>query len=83
MALVSDVAECMAPHAMIPPMEGWEGPHHTRPLASPLVTQHAELGATEFVYLTARRGKGTTTGWHITSLRRVPTSLWTPCAHQL
>ena len=50
-ALVTDVVQCMAPHAMILPREGWEGRQHTQTPAAPLVAQCVELGGAEFVYL--------------------------------
>ena len=62
-ALVADAAQCMAPHTMILPREGWEGQHHTQTPAAPLVAQYVELGGAEFVYLdrTVARGGPLTT----------------------
>ena len=49
--LVADTAECLAPHAMILPREGWEGQQYSKTPAAPLVAQDVELGGLEFAYL--------------------------------
>ena len=49
--LVADVAQCLAPHAIIFPREGWEGQQYSKTPAAPLVTQYIELGGSKFVYL--------------------------------
>ena len=46
-APVADVAHCLAPHAMIPPREGWEGRQHTQTPAAPLVLQYVAHGGSE------------------------------------
>ena len=50
-ALVADAAQCLAPHTMILPREGWEGQQYARTPAAPLVAQYVELGGSEFVCL--------------------------------
>ena len=50
-ALVADLAQCLAPHATILLREGWEGQQYSRTPATPLVAQNVELGGSEFVYL--------------------------------
>ena len=44
-------AQCLAPHAMILPMEGWEGQQRTQTSAAPLMAHYVDLGCSEFVYL--------------------------------
>ena len=50
-APVADVAQCLAPHAMILPREGWEGRQHTQTPAAPLFLQYVALSGSEVVYL--------------------------------
>ena len=45
------MAQCVAPHAMILPREGWEGRQHTKTPAAPLVAHYVALGGSEVVYL--------------------------------
>ena len=50
-ALVADAAQRLAPHAMVLPRKGWEGPQHTQTPAAHLIAPEVELGGSEFVYL--------------------------------
>ena len=50
-ALVADAAQCLAPHAMILPREGWEGQQHTQTPAALLIAQYVALGGSEVEYL--------------------------------
>ena len=50
-ALVANVAHCVAPNAMMPPREGWEGQQHTQTPAALLIARCVELGGSEVVYL--------------------------------
>ena len=44
-APVADVAQCLAPHAMMLPREGWEGQRHDQTPAALLIARYVELGA--------------------------------------
>ena len=50
-ALVADVAQCLAPDAMMLPREGWEGQQHFQTPAALLIARYVELGGSEVVYL--------------------------------
>ena len=50
-ALVADVAQCLAPHAMRLPREGWEGQRHDQTPAALLIARYVERGGSEVVYL--------------------------------
>ena len=50
-ALVADVAQCLAPHAMMLPRERWEGQQHTQTPAALLIAQDVEQGGSGVVYL--------------------------------
>ena len=50
-ALVADVAQCLAPHARMLPREGWEGRRHDQTPAALLIARYVELGGSEAVYL--------------------------------
>ena len=50
-ALVANVAQCLAPHAMMLPREGWEGQRHDQTPAGLLIARYVELGGWEVVYL--------------------------------
>ena len=50
-ALVADVAQCLATYAMILPREGWEGQHHTKTPAAPLIAHQVTPGGSEIVSL--------------------------------
>ena len=43
-ALVAAVAQCLAPHAMMLPREGWEGQRHDQTPAALLIARYVELG---------------------------------------
>ena len=49
-ALIADVAQCLAPHAMMLPREGWEGHRHDQTPAALLIARYVELGGSEVVY---------------------------------
>ena len=48
--LVADVAQCLAPNAMMLPRDGWEGQQHTPTPAALLIARYVELGGSEVVY---------------------------------
>ena len=48
-ALVADVAQCLAPHAMMLPREGWEGQRHNQTPAASLIARYVEPGGSEVV----------------------------------
>ena len=48
--LAPDVAQCLAPHAVMLPREGWEGQRHDQTPAPLLIARYAELGGNEAVY---------------------------------
>ena len=50
-ALATDVVQCLAPHAMMLPREGWEGQRHDQTPAALLIARYVELGGSEAVYL--------------------------------
>ena len=50
-ALAADVVQCLAPHAMMLPREGWEGQRHDQTPAALLIARYVELGGSEAVYL--------------------------------
>ena len=50
-ALAADVVQCLAPHAMMLPREGWEGQKHDQTPAALLTARYVELGGSEAVYL--------------------------------
>ena len=50
-ALAADVVQCLAPHAMLLPREGWEGQGHDQTPAALLIARYVELGGSEAVYL--------------------------------
>ena len=50
-ALAADVVQCLAPHAMMLPREGWEGQRHNQTPAALLIARYVELGGSEAVYL--------------------------------
>ena len=50
-ALAADVVQCLAPHAMLLPREGWEGQRHDQTPAALLIARYVELGGSEAVYL--------------------------------
>ena len=50
-ALAADVAQCLAPHAVMLPREGWEGQRHDQTPAALLIARYVELGGSEAVYL--------------------------------
>ena len=50
-ALAADVVQCLAPHAMMLPGEGWEGQRHDQTPAALLIARYVELGGSEAVYL--------------------------------
>ena len=50
-ALEADVAQCLAPHAVMLPREGWEGQRHDQTPAALLIARYVELGGSEAVYL--------------------------------
>ena len=43
-ALAADVVQCLAPHTVMPPREGWEGQRHDQTPAALLITRYVELG---------------------------------------
>ena len=49
--LAADVAQCLAPHAVMLPREGWEGLRHDQTPAALLIARYVELGGSEAVYL--------------------------------
>ena len=51
MALAADVVQCLAPHAVMLPREGWEGQRHDQTPAALLIARYVELGGSEAVYL--------------------------------
>ena len=57
-ALVADVAQCLAPHAMMLPREGWEGQRHDQTPAALLIARYGELGGSEAVYLDRSEAPG-------------------------
>ena len=63
-ALVADVAHCLAPHAMMLPREGWEGKRHDQTRAALLIARYVELGGSEVVYLDRSE---TPSPWHWTA----------------
>ena len=50
-ALAADVAQCLAPHTMMLPREGWEGQRHDQTPAALLIARYVELDGSEAVYL--------------------------------
>ena len=50
-ALAADVVQCLAPHAMMLPREGWEGQRHDQTPAGLLIARYVELGGSGAVYL--------------------------------
>ena len=50
-ALAANVVQCLAPHAMLLPREGWEGQRHDQTPAALLIARCVELGGSEAVYL--------------------------------
>ena len=50
-ALAADVVQCLAPHAMMLPREGWEGQRHDQTPAALLIARYVDLGDSEAVYL--------------------------------
>ena len=50
-ALAADVVQCLAPHAMMLPREGWKGQRHDQTPAALLIARYVELGGSEAVYL--------------------------------
>ena len=50
-ALATDVVQCLAPHAMMLPREGWEGQRHDQTPAALLIARYVELGGSEAVFL--------------------------------
>ena len=50
-ALAADVVQCLAPHAMMLPREGWEGQRHDKTPAALLIARYVEPGGSEAVYL--------------------------------
>ena len=50
-ALAADVVQCLAPHAMMLPKEGWEGQRQDQTPAALLIARYVELGGSEAVYL--------------------------------
>ena len=50
-ALAADVVQCLAPHAVMLPREGWEGQRHNQTPAALLYARYVELGGSEAVYL--------------------------------
>ena len=46
-----NVAQCLVPHAMMLPREGWEGQQHSQTPATLLIARYVELGGLEVVYL--------------------------------
>ena len=50
-ALAADVAQCLAPHAVMLPREGLEGQRHDQTPAALLIARYVELGGSEAVYL--------------------------------
>ena len=50
-ALVADVAQCLAPHAMMLPREGLGGQRHNQTPAALLIAPYIELGGLEVLYL--------------------------------
>ena len=49
-ALAADVVQCLAPHAMTLPGEGWEGQRHDQNPAALLIVRYVELGGSEALY---------------------------------
>ena len=50
-ALAAELVQCLAPHAMMLPREGWVGQRHDQPPAALLIARYVELGGSEAVYL--------------------------------
>ena len=50
-ALAADVVQCLAPHAVMLPREGWEGQRHDQTPAALLIARYVELGGSEAVYI--------------------------------
>ena len=50
-ARVADVAQCLAPNAMMLLRERWEGPRHHQTPAALFIARYVELGGSEVVYL--------------------------------
>ena len=50
-ALAADVAQCLAPHAVMLPREGWEGQRQDQTPAALLIARYREPGGSEAVYL--------------------------------
>ena len=50
-ALAADVVQCLAPHVVMLPREGWEGKRHDQTQAALLIAGYVELGGSEAVYL--------------------------------
>ena len=66
-ALAADVVQCLAPHAMMLPREGWEGQRHDQTPAAHLVARYVELGAQRRYTSTGRRRRACGTGRLTTS----------------
>ena len=50
-ALAANVVQCLAPHAVMHPREGWEGQRHDQTPAALLIARYVELGGSEALYL--------------------------------
>ena len=50
-ALAADVVQCLAPHTMMLPREGWEVKRHDQTPAALLIARYVELAGSEAVYL--------------------------------
>ena len=50
-ALAADVVQCLAPHDVMLPREGWKGQRHDQTPAALLIANNVELGGSEAVYL--------------------------------
>ena len=50
-ALAADVLQCLAPHAVMLPREGWEGQRHGQTQAALFIARYVEVGGSEAVYL--------------------------------
>ena len=48
--LVAEVAQCVAPHAMMLPREGWEGQRHDQTPAALFIARYGELHGSGVVY---------------------------------
>ena len=54
-ALAADVAQCLAPHAMMLPREGWEGQRQDQTPAALLIARYVDPCGSEAVYSTGRK----------------------------